>query len=292
MQKLFAFLVAKRHWILFLLCLIISFVLIYRNNAYQRNMMLSSANVVTGNITSVSSRVFSYFDLQKVNQELLERNSLLEMELIRLHEQVNHRIVDTTSFDAVSLADTVMSDSLFNRNYVYTYIPAGVVNNTTTYLNNYITINKGSKDGIRPDMGVVSPSGLVGIVATVGERFSVVISLLNTKFKVNCKVRNAHYFGPLSWKGGDVKYAYLEELPTHAVFQKGDTIVTSGNSAIFPPGVMVGVVDDYDKQHDDNFYSLKVRLATDFQSLSVLSVIGNNAQKEQWEVEKEARKND
>lgn len=292
MQKLLAFIVAKRHWILFILCEIISFVLIYRNNAYQRNMLLSSANVVTGNISSVSSRVFSYFDLQKVNQELLERNSLLEMEVIRLHEQANSRTIDSTSFTQVFLADTVLPDSLFRGDYVYKYITAGVVNNSITYLNNYITINKGYNDGVRPDMGVVSPRGLVGIVTTVDEHFSVVISLLNVKFKVNCKVQHTNYFGALSWKGGDVEYAYLEQLPTHATFQVGDTIVTSGYSAVFPPGVMVGVVESYEKENDDNFYSLKVRLATDFQSLSVLCVIDNGLQKEQKEIEMEAKKND
>jgi len=294
MQKLLAFLVAKRHWILFFLCLIISFVLIYRNNAYQQNMMLSSANAVAGNMALVSNRVFSYFDLQKVNQELLERNSLLEMEVIRLRKQAEDRIVDSTSFGQVFLTDTVLPDTLFrgNGNYTYDYITAGVVNNSTTYLNNYITLNKGYNDGVRPDMGVVSPQGVVGVVTTVNDHFSVAISLINVKFRVSCKVLNANYFGPLSWKGGDVKYAYLEELPTHAVFQVGDTVVTSGNSAIFPPGIMVGIVEDYSKQHDDNFYSLKVRLATDFYSLNALCVIDNRLQKEQKEIEQEAKKND
>ncbi len=292
MQKLLAFIIAKRHWILFILCEIISFVLIYRNNTYQRNMMLNSANVVIGNITSISGGVFSYFDLQKVNQELLERNSILEMEVIRLREQANRRIIDATSFNQVFLADTVLPDSLFRGDYVYKYITAGVVNNSITYLNNYITINKGYNDGVRPDMGVVSPQGLVGIVTTVDKHFSVVISLLNVKFKVNCKVQHTDYFGALSWKGGDVEYAYLEQLPTHATFQIGDTIITSGYSAVFPPGVVVGVVESYEKENDDNFYSLKVRLSTNFQSLSILCVIDNGLQKEQKEIEMEAKKND
>ena len=292
MRKLFEFIVAKRHWILFIFCEIVSFVLIYQNNAYQRNMMLSSANVITGSLLSISGNVFSYFDLQKVNQELLERNSLLEMEVVRLREHANSIVLDSTYFGNMILTDTVLPDSIYSGNYIYKYIPVGVVSNNTTYLRNYITINKGSKDGLRPDMGVVSPQGIVGIVATVHERFSVVISLLNVKFMVSCKVLNTNFSGPLSWKGGSVKYAYLEQLPTHATFQIGDTIVTSGNSAIFPPGVMVGVIESYDKEGDDNFYSLKVRLSTDLQSLNALLVIDNSLQKEQKLVEMEARKND
>ncbi|MDR0573762.1 MAG: rod shape-determining protein MreC [Tannerella sp.] len=288
MQKLLAFIVAKRHWFIFVLCEIFSFVLIYRNNAYQRNMMLSSANVITSGISSVSSTAFSYFDLQKVNQELLERSSLLEMEVLKLREQLDGMTVDSISFKK----DIIFADSLFSGNYTYKYITARVVNNSVVYMNNYITIDKGAKDGIRPDMGVVSPQGVAGIVATVNDRYSVVISLLNVKFKVNCKVRHTNYFGALSWKGDAMKYAYLEQLPTHATFQTGDTIVTSGYSAVFPPGIMVGVVESYSKQNDDNFYSLKVRLATDFHSLNVLFVIDNAAQTEQREVEQEARKND
>ncbi|MDR1223134.1 MAG: rod shape-determining protein MreC [Tannerella sp.] len=282
MQKLLAFLMSKRHWILFVLCELISFVLIYRNNAYQRNMMLTSANVIAGSISSLSGAVFSYLDLQKVNQELLEHNGILEMEVLRLREQLKELSLDTVNFNPAFPEDTV-----FALKSAYEFITVRAINNSTTYLNNYITLNKGSADGLRPDMGVVSPHGVVGIVMTVREHYSVVISLLNTKLNISCKVKGTDFSGPLSWKGGDVAYAYLEELPTHAVFEVGDTIVTSGNSAIFPPGIMAGTVDSYSKQRDDNFYSLKVRLATDFYSLSVLCAIRNDAQEEQWKIEQE-----
>ena len=292
MRKLFEFLVAKRHWILFIFCEIISFILIYRNNAYQHQIMLTSANTVVGRISAISGAVFSYFDLQRVNQELLEHSSKLEMELVDLREKYNRLANDSIKFDHIFLKDTVLTDSLLKGDYVYKYITASVINNSTTYLNNYITINKGRNDGIRPDMGVISPQGIVGIVTNVDEHYSVVISLLNVKFKVNCKVRNTDFFGPLSWKSGDVRYAYLEQLPTHATFNTGDTIVTSGYSSFFPPGVMVGIVESYDNESNDNFYSLKVRLSTDFQSLNVLKVIDNTLQQEQKKIEMEARKND
>jgi rod shape-determining protein MreC len=161
-----------------------------------------------------------------------------------------------------------------------------------TRLSNYITLDKGAKDGIKPDMGVVSVRGVVGIVFTVDEHFSVVIPLLNPKSKLSCKLNSGDYYGSLSWDGRDVHYANLEELPNHVEFQKGDTVVTSGFSAIFPPGLPVGTVVEMDNSRDHNFYSLKVKLATDFQRLKNVRVIQNDFQQERLNVEREARKND
>ena len=286
MQKLLAFIVAKRHWFLFILCEIVSFTLIYRNNAYQQNIMLSSANAITGRLLHMSGAFFSYFDLQKVNHELLERNSQLEMEVLRLREQMNIKTIDTTTFSQVFLNDTVL------RNYQYQTITASVISNSVRYSSNYITINKGENDGIRPDMGVISPKGLVGIVTTVNNVYSVVMSILHVKSRVSCKIRHSNFSGSLSWDGGDVRYAFLDQIATHAIFQIGDTIETSGYSDVFPAGIMVGTVESFNKKTDDNFYSLKVQLATDFQSLSALCVIVNLLQKEQKEIEREARRND
>jgi rod shape-determining protein MreC len=254
-------------------------------------MMLNSANVITGSISSVSNAVFSYLSLRKVNKELLEKNSRLAMEIVRLQEHLKNNSLNTIDFRDVFLNDTVNNDSN-NESYTYEYIAARVVNNSVAYVNNYITINKGSADGIRPDMGVVSLRGVAGIVMTVKEHYSVVMSLLNSKFRLSCKVKDTNYFGMLTWKSDNLSYAYLEELPAHTMFQVGDTVVTSGYSAIFPPDIKVGVVESYDKQRDNNFYSLKVRLTTDFQSLDVVCVISNQSQEEQREIEREAMKND
>ena len=143
-----------------------------------------------------------------------------------------------------------------------------------------------------PDMGVVSERGVVGIVSTVSDHFSVIIPLLNPKFRLSCKVLGSSYFGSLSWNGRNTLYANLDELPRHVEFQKGDTIVTSGYSAVFPSGIIVGTVADFEKQHDDNFYSLQVELATDFQALNNVRIIKNFRQTEQSGVEQEAKRND
>ena len=268
---------------MFIFCEIIAFTLLYRYNAYQRNVMLSSANVVIGHIMSVSGSVSSFLNLGKENRQLFDRNKQLELEVLQLSHQLETMKSNTLSYDSMT------TDSLLN---VYEFISAGVVNNSVTRLLNYITINKGSKDGIEPDMGVISTHGVVGVVSTVNNRFSVVIPLLNPKWGLSCKLLNSNYFGTLAWDGRDAQYANLEELPTHTEFREGDKVVTSGFTGIFPAGIMVGMVANSDISASSGFYSLKVTLATDFRNLTTVWVVKNNLQKEQWDVEQEARKND
>lgn len=292
MRKLLEFIVAKRHWFVFLLCEILSFVLIYQNNDYQRGVMFSAANTVVGKLLSASGSIVSYINLRDVNHELTERNALLLQEVVRLRQLVAKNATEAARYDEHFLSDTVTLDSLPSAGLQYRLIPAMVVNNSTRYMMNYITIDKGREDGVRAGMGVVSTAGVAGMVMTAGKHYSVVVSLLHRKSSPNCKVRNTNDFGPLNWKGDDIRYAYLENLPTHSVFHIGDTVVTSGYSTAFPPGIMVGTVEAFDKQRDDNFFSLKVRLSTDFHSLSMVSVIDNRTAEEQKTTEKEARKND
>ena len=262
-----------------------SLTLIYRNNAYQRNVLFSSANVVAGSVSSVSGEVTSYLHLREINKELLERNGQLEAQMLDLQDRLDAYMADTMLFKGFA-ADSITPE------FPYSFVVAQVVNNSVSHLSNYITIDKGRLDGVMPDMGVVSERGVVGIVSTVSDRFAVIIPLLNPKMRLSCKVLGSSYFGSLSWNGRDTQYATLEELPRHVEFQRGDTIVTSGYSAVFPAGLIVGIVEEYAKQHDDNFYALQVRLAADFHALNHVRIIKNFLQQEQLDVEREARKND
>jgi len=284
LRKLLDFLISKRHWFLFLLLEIVSIILVYRNNSYQRSIFFSSANVAAGYVSSISSRVGSYINLRKTNRDLLERNGRLEMLVLELQDRLDMLIADTSSFKGFS------PDS--SEQFAYSFYVASVVNNSVTQPANYITIDKGFADGIREDMGVVSDHGVVGIVAQVSQHYAVVLSTLNPKFHLSCKVKDGHYFGFLTWNGRDARYGNMEELPRHVSFHKGDLIVTSGYSSVFPPGIIVGVVEKYAHQHDDNFYTLSVRLATKFASLKNVRIIKNYPQKEQLATEKEAVKND
>ncbi|MDH6358277.1 rod shape-determining protein MreC [Parabacteroides sp. PF5-9] len=284
MRKLLDFLLRKRHWFLFILLEALSLMLVYRNNAYQRNIFISSANVVTGHIASLSGTITSYFDLRNINKQLLERNGELEIQLLELQDRLEYLLEDTMRFSGMT------NDSI--GWFPYDFITAKVVNNSISHLSNYITINKGRKDGIIPDMGVVSQYGVVGLISTVSEHFSVIIPILNPKFRLSCKVLGNNYFGSLSWDGRDAQYARLDELPRHVQFQQGDTIVTSGYSAVFPAGLVVGTIADFERQQNDNFYSLKIKLETNFQTLRNVRVFRNYQQNEQIEIEQEAKKND
>jgi rod shape-determining protein MreC len=284
MRKLLDFLIDKRHWLLFFLLEAVSFTLVYRNNAYQQSIMFSTANAVSANIVSIGGSAASYLNLREKNRELIERNGQLQLELFRLQHRLEMMAGDTMLFHAF------IHDSI--RQFPYEIEVAKVVNNSVSYLSNYITIDKGRLDNIEQDMGVISEQGVVGIVSTVSDNYSVVIPILNPKFRLSCKVLGSGYFGSMSWDGRNTQFAKLDELPRHVDFQVGDTIVTSAFSAIFPEGIMMGTVSSFEKQRDDNYYSLTVKLSTDFTNLNMVMVIKNYHKQEQKQVEKESRSND
>jgi len=280
MRQLLDFIVRKKHWFLFLFLEVIAFILIYRNTTYQRSVMISSANTVTGYISSITGSITSYINLREANTVLTERNGELEMQVLALRNQLETLQANSTVFSGF------MPDS--TENFPYNFVMAKVVNNSVTHLSNYITINKGRKDGLTSEMGVVSDQGVVGVVSQVSNDFAVILPLLNPKLRLSCKVAGSNYIGSLGWNGRNSRYAQLEELPRHVEFQNGDTIITSGYSAMFPAGIIVGTVSDFKRQHDDNFYSLEVELATDFSALNNVRVLINQQQEEQRKLEKEA----
>ena len=282
MRNLFYFLIKHSPWMVYFFFAILSILLLIRYNPYQQSVLLTSSNEVAGNIYNITGKISGYFHLRQINEDLLERNGQLEMEVLRLRSESRNAAAGETGAATVS-------DSVF---YAYDFIIARVINNSFTRVNNYITLNKGAKDGIMPEMGVVDQNGIVGKVSTVSEHFSVVISLLNPKLRLSCKVRGSDYFGSLVWEGSDPQYAVLEDLPRHVKFAIGDTIVTSGYSAVFPEGVIVGTVAEYSRQKNDNFYAVKVALSTEFCRLGNVRVIRNREQQEQRTVEKKARKNE
>lgn len=275
MRNLIQFFIKHSPFFVFLLYGLISLFLLIRFNSYHQSVFFSSANGMVAEVYSLAGNVSSYFGLKQINQDLLERNGYLEKEILALQEQ---------------LRDTKGLEQLNDSSSKYDFIVAQVINNSVTQLKNYITLNKGSEEGIAPGMGVTDQNGIIGIVSVVSDHYSVVISVLNTKLRLSAKVKGSDYFGSLVWDGQSSRYAILEELPRHVEFAKGDTIVTSGYSAAFPEGLPVGVIEGYSKQANDNFYALKVELAADFNRLNDVRVIINRQQEEQLNLEKEANK--
>lgn len=279
MRNLINFLLRHSSWIVLAIYVAISCVLLFGRNPYQRSIYLSSANQVAAAVYDLQSEVTSYFGLREVNRDLQLRNGELEMEVINLKEQLNR-------YRSSVGKDTIPFDSVLHD---YDFAVARVVNNSIAQINNYITIDKGRAEGIEPKMGVVDQNGVVGIINVVGEHHSVAISVLNPKLRLSCKVKGSDYFGSLVWDAVSPRYAVLEEMPRHVEFAPGDTIVTSGYSSVFPEGIMVGIISDYKKQRDDNFYTLRVELSSDFSGLGYVRIISNRQKEEQNKLEKEAR---
>ncbi len=286
MRKLLEFLVGKRHWFLFVVLEAVALALVYRNTSYQRSVMLSSAGMVTGYISSYWGDFLAYLNLREVNRELTKRNGELEMEILRLRYSMEELAADTAAFGGYVSPDSIV------RDFPYTFITAEVVSNSISHISNYITLDCGTRDSVAPDMGVVSDWGVVGIVSTVSERYAVVIPLINPKSHISCKLLGSDFFGTLSWDGRDARFATLEKLPRHMVYAPGDTVITSGYSAVFPAGIIVGTVDGLAEEDDNDFFSLRVRLATDFATLRNVRVIRNYDQAEQQQILQEATKDD
>lgn len=276
MRDLLNFLLRYSHWFLFLLLEALCLVLIGRTARYQQSVFFSSANYVVGKVYDMAGVVTSYFHLKDANEDLLDRNIWLEQRVAFLEKALADETGDT-------LTSKVAGKSLPGGYWTF---KAHVIKNSLTLADNYITLDKGSAAGVRPDMGVVGAAGVVGIVYRTSPRYSLVIPLLNSKSSVSCKIQGSDYFGYLKWEGDDPCYAYLKDLPRHAEFSLGDTVVTSGFSSVFPQGLMVGTVDDMADSNDGLSYLLKVKLATDFGKLGSVRILARSGQAEQKALEK------
>ena len=270
MNNLLYFFIKARPWILFTVYAVIGCILLFNSNPYQHSVYLTSANSISTGVYNAATGVTSYFNLRNINEDLQRRNSDLELELLALKQQM-------LQFHDMEYAQTHPVDSALQR---YNFILAHVINNSVHRPHNYITIQKGALDGIKPDMGVVDQNGVVGKVNVVGPHSARIISLLNNNLRLSCKVKSSNTVGSLVWDGDDYRVALLEEIPRHATFNKGDTIITSGYSTSFPEGIPVGVILGEKKGHDDNFHTLMVKLFTDFSKLSTVRIIVDNMAEE------------
>ena len=250
--------ILKHHFvILFILLEVISVLLLARSQNFHRNRMVSGTNEVVGTIYKWSSDLGGYFRLGKTNEKLAEENALLRKQL--------SVVVDT----AASVFVTADVDT------VYEYIPAQVVNNSINQVNNYIIINKGQADGIERDMGVVSTEGIVGVVTDVSKHYASVLSLLHSKSFVGVRFKNSQQLASLRWNTNNYRYGMVEDIPTHVELHKGDTVLTSSYSFIFPEDMMVGTVEEPLAATTDALNKSKIRFATDFAKLRHVYVIKN-----------------
>ena len=271
MSNLLEFISKSYHWFVFVLLEVISLVLLFQYNSYQGSVWFSSSNVVVGKCYEWSSKVNTFFSLSHVNESLTLKNFYLERQVAQLS-----RLYADATDDSLA-AERIKLESLSK----YQLVPARVVSNSVNSHDNLITIDKGSADGISKDMGVVSGNGVVGIVYMVSKHYSVVMPVINSHSRVSCSIRGRGYFGYLHWTGGASNIAYVEDIPRHAHFKRGDWVETSGYSSIFPQGVIVGKILEVYNSRDGLSYRLKVLLSTDFGRLRDVCVVNDKTIVEQ-----------
>ena len=274
MHNLSEFIAKHNHWFVFILLEVFSLILLFQYNSYQGRVWFSSANAAAGKVLSWEAGIESFFSLSKANQELTLRNIYLERQVKELSNQLTKATKDSTWIHRNQL-------SLLKG---YRLIPAQVVSNSLDRHDNLITIDKGSDDGVRKDMGVACGTGVVGIVYLVSAHYSVVIPAISTESSLSCRIRGRGYFGYLHWRGGDSKLAYLEDVPRHARFKLYDWVETSGYSSVFPPGITVGKILHVYNSPDGISYRLQIQLSTDFGNLRDVCVIDNKPVLEQLNV--------
>jgi len=274
MERLIYFLYRFRAFFTFLALEVFCAWLIIKNNHYQGAQFFNSSNAAVANLNNFSQGIRNYFLLSDVNATLSEENAALRRELEREHQR--RMLLDT-------LSNQVHLDSaIVNR---FDFIGAKVVNNQVDHYKNFITINKGANDGIQPGMAVISSAGAVGKVKVVSPHFSVVTSLLHIDVMTSAALKRTGHYGTVQWEGRNPDEINFLYLPPHVKPLKGDTVVTSGYNAVFPPGIMIGTISELSLDDEALFYDITVKLSQDFRKLAYVTVVKSNLKHEQDSVE-------
>ena len=268
MQQIINFIIKNSYRLLFLLLLVLSLTLTIKSHTYHRSEYINSANKVTGSIYKQINDVNEYFSLKEKNKELASENALLKELLFNKK-------------DTLIRSKTLFRNDLNNYNVVV----GKVVKNSFNTRENYITINAGKTLGIKTDMGVINDKGIVGIVEKTSPDFATIQSVLNIKSKINAKIKNSDHFGSLVWDGKNVGFAQLIDVPRLASLRKGDSIVTGGNSDIFPENIPVGKIDKIFIDRKTNYYTINVRLFNDMTALGYVYIIEYKKKKQKQELE-------
>lgn len=253
------------------LCLeFICILILIKNNGYQGSSLLNSSNAISANIYEVQANAKEYLLLKDENEKLAEQNNFL---LNRLK----------LGYAAIPLKVYVKHDTLYRQDYEF--LSGKVINSSINKRNNYLTLNIGKQQGIKNDMAVITSNGIIGIVKDVSPNFSSVMSILHKDVRVYCQLKKDGVYGPLIWDGSDYRYSNLTNIPTYSKIQKGDTVITSSLSGIFPEGLLVGFVESFERRQNESFYTVKVRLSADFKKVNHISVIKYNKKAERDSLE-------
>lgn len=270
MLNLLKFLKKIKVLLLFIVLQIFALSLIVSHNVYHRSVYFNSTNWFIGNTFSIKNSITRYFDLRRQNELLIQENTELRKQL-----KVSYLVRDSKEYK--------YNDSVYQQ--VYEYVSANVISYTSSLKDNYITLDKGAKQGIEKGMGVFSPQGVVGIVDYVTPNFSLVKSFLHSKSRVSTVIKKSNTVGSAVWDGKDFRYGRLLDIPLHVKMKKGDTLLTSKFSIIFPEGIPVGYIEDFNTNETRTFFECRFRFAVDFSNIPVVYVSKNLIKKELDEIE-------
>jgi len=274
MKSLLSFIIRYHYFILFILIECFSITLVVNNSDYHKAIFLNSSSNISGRMYEYVHSVSQYFDLKTTN--------------IRLNRALAHlKSRSEIAYKRKNVEELKKTDSLYIKQYYF--IPAQVINNTVNRQNNYITLNVGKNHGVKKEMGVFSSDGIIGVVKDVSDNYASVISVLNRNLKISAMVKHSGYFGSLYWDGIDYHYVIMKDLPNHISISKGDTIITSGYSAIFPKGILIGKVFKVNEIKEGAFMSVLVELSADFKRLSHVIIVKNQLKEEQQSIEKNSK---
>jgi len=275
MQQIFNFILKNSNRLLFLLLLVISFTLTVQSHSYHKSKIISSANFFTGGIYEKINNINEYFGLKAQNEELAQENARLKSLLFNQKDTTKVPEIDTIR--GVKKTDIIVSK---------------VIHNSYSVHENYLTINSGEAAGIRPDMGVINSAGIVGIVDKTSKNYATVISILNVNSKINAKIKKSNHFGSLVWNGKSTGFVQLIDVPRLAGVRKGDTIVTGGQSIIFPENIGIGTIEKVYIDNVTNYYTLDIKLFNDMTNLGHVYIIKNKDAEEISNLENQNKKDE
>jgi rod shape-determining protein MreC len=274
MRNLLRFLWKYSNFVLFILMEVFCIYLIFNNNSFQKASWINSSNAFAGNVFTTVNSIKEYFALK-------ETNELLAAENARLRNQ------SLGSYAKYITTKTVVNDTVVKQQY--TYLPAEVVNNSVNRRNNYLTLNRGYKQGITADMAVITSNGIVGYTKDVSANFSTVLSILNKDAKISAKVKRYDELGSLIWEGGDYRFGLLQDIGTHVKIAKGDTIVTSNFSDIFPSNIVIGTVESFAPREGGEFYNIKVKYSANLKNVTHVYIVNNILREEKRNLEERSQ---
>lgn len=258
MYNLFHFLKKYYYILLFVILEVVCIVMLMQSLPYHKRLLVNISNSISGKFFESKTNITDYFSLADENQKLIEHNKYLMTLLYRHHDTIT---IDTA-------------------NITYNFIPAQVINNSIYHINNYLLINKGRKDGVKKDMGVICENGIVGKVVNVSENYASVISMLHSYSVVSARFIDNQHIANISWDGDDYRFGLVKDIPYHLKLQKGDTLVTSGFSNVYPADLMIGTIEEIVDNKSEMFSSAKIRFSTNFSTLRNVYIIENLFQEE------------